>query len=119
VDVLKRLRARDGSVCRTPICGCEVPLEIGHLEEFAKGTPPILEQLREQCATCNELIKTGRLRVVGHAPYERYYGADGEFLGFGYQRGSSHVETGEGGEPSGPNGAGGPPGIGGNEDRTG
>ena len=77
---------------------------------FAKGTPPILEQLREQCGSCNELIKTGRLRVVGTAPYERYYSADGEFLGFGYQRGSSHVGrgdegSGDGGGPPGPNGA--------------
>jgi hypothetical protein len=109
-NVLKRVRARDGSVCRTPVCGCEVPLEIGHLEDFAKGAPPILELLREQCGTCNELVKTGRLRIVGHAPYERYYAADGEFLGFGYQRGSSHTGTGDGGGEPGRNGAERPPG---------
>ena len=70
------------------------PLEIGHLKRFAEGTPSIEDWLRQECGTCNDLIETGRLRVVGTAPYERYYDADGNFLGHGYQRRSSHVGNG-------------------------
>jgi len=93
-SVEKRIHARDGFVCRTPGCGCALPLEMSHLTPFRDGTPPVLEHLRQHCATCNDLIETGRLRVSGHAPYERYYSADGEFLGFGYSRSRPHVGTG-------------------------
>ena len=91
--MLKSIRARDGFVCRTPDCGCEVPLENSHLTPFRDGTPAQLEFLRQHCATCNVLIETGTLKVVGYAPYERYYDADGQFLGYGYSRRNSHVGT--------------------------
>lgn len=37
-----------------------------------------------QCKACNKLIEERRLRVVGVAPFEKYYRADGTFLGYGY-----------------------------------
>jgi hypothetical protein len=40
--------------------------------------------LGHQCATCNDLIETGRLRVEGEAPFESYHLADGTFLGWGF-----------------------------------
>ena len=51
-------------------------------------------RLREQCAACNALIESGKLRVVGAAPFERYYDADHVFLGFGFERSGTHVGTG-------------------------
>jgi len=112
VDVLKKVEARDGFVCRTPSCECEIPLENSHLKRYCEGTPASEEHLRKHCGTCNDLIESGSLRVVGYAPYERYYTADGEFLGYGYSRKSSHVGPGAGGtrpgseEPPGSNGNG-------------
>ncbi len=91
VEVLKKIGARDGFVCRTPDCGCEVPLENSHLLKYCDGTPALLEWLRLHCASCNDLIESEALKVVGTAPYERYYNRDGDFLGFGYSRKSSHV----------------------------
>ena len=60
---------------------------------YRDGTPPTEEYLRQHCATCNDLIETGRLRVVGLAPFERYYDPDGNLLGFGYSRSDPHVGT--------------------------
>ena len=92
-SILRQIEARDGFVCRTPDCGCEVPLENSHLTPFCDGTPALLEYIRKHCATCNDMIESGALRVVGCAPYERYYDADGKFLGYGYYRRNSHVGT--------------------------
>ena len=42
------------------------------------------EFLGQQCATCNDLVEVGRLRIQGEAPFEKYYLADGTFLGHGF-----------------------------------
>ena len=78
--------------CRTPGCGNPVPLEAGHLRPFRDGAPMCEEFLCQQCATCNDLIESGRLRVTGEAPYDRYHLADGSFLGFGFDP-DPHVGT--------------------------
>jgi deoxycytidylate deaminase len=93
VETEKRINARDGLVCRTPDCGCEGPLENSHLQPYCEGTPPLLELIRKHCASCNDMIETGALRVVGYAPFDRYYNADNDFLGWGYFRRNSHVGT--------------------------
>jgi hypothetical protein len=94
VMLRKEIQARDGFVCRNPACRCEGPLQDSHLEPFCEGAPSIKELIRQHCGTCNELIRTERLRVVGKAPYERYYDAEGTFLGFGYGRSGTHVGRG-------------------------
>lgn len=81
----KRIAARDGHRCRTPDCGNPVPIEVGHMEKpFREGVPMTREFLGQQCATCNDLIESGKLRVMGLPPFEQYYLADGTFLGFGF-----------------------------------
>jgi hypothetical protein len=84
VEVRKRVEARDGHRCRVPGCRNRVPLEKSHLKPFRDGTPPRPENLAQHCATCNVLIETGRLVVEGEAPLERYYRANGEFVGHGF-----------------------------------
>ena len=37
VAVLKRIRARDGQVCRTPGCRMEGPLQVGHFRPFREA----------------------------------------------------------------------------------
>jgi len=83
-SVRRRIEARDGFRCRTPGCGNPVPLEAGHIRPFREGAPMHERFLCLQCATCNDLIEAGRLRVEGEAPYERYHLADGSFLGWGF-----------------------------------
>jgi hypothetical protein len=83
-EVWRRIEARDGYRCRVPGCGCPVPLEKSHLKPFRDGTPATTENLAQHCATCNDLIETGRLRVEGVAPLEKYYRANGDFVGFGF-----------------------------------
>ena len=67
-----------------------MPLEQSHLKPFREGTPPTPEYLAQHCATCNDLIETGRLRVEGRAPLERYYDGEGKLLGYGFDP-SPHV----------------------------
>ena len=73
--VRRRIEARDGHRCRVPGCGNPIPLEQSHLKPFRDGTPATPENLAQHCSTCNVLIETGRLRVEGEAPLERYYRA--------------------------------------------
>ncbi len=82
----RMIQARDGFVCRAPGCENEVPLHNSHLESYCDGTPATPENMRQHCANCNQLIENGNLRVVGMAPWERYYDAKGNFLGYGYDR---------------------------------
>jgi hypothetical protein len=49
-----------------------------------------MENLAQHCATCNDLIEEGRLRVKGEAPLEKYYRADGMSVGDGFDP-SPHV----------------------------
>ena len=83
-SIRRRIEARDGFRCRTPGCGSGVPLEAGHVRPFRDGAPMLEEHLGHQCATCNDLVETGRLRVSGEAPFEKYHLADGTFLGHGF-----------------------------------
>jgi hypothetical protein len=81
----KRISARDGYRCRTPGCTNSIPIENGHMEgAFRDGVPMSAAYVGHQCAACNRLIEQGRLRVVGYPPYEKYYQANGRFLGYGY-----------------------------------
>jgi hypothetical protein len=83
-ELQREIQARDGFRCRVPGCGNYL-LENGHMETpFSEGAPMSREHLGLQCATCNRLIEKGRLRIVGHAPYEKYYLSDGTFLGWGF-----------------------------------
>jgi hypothetical protein len=102
--VRKVIEARDGFRCRVPGCGNPVPLEMGHVKPYCEGTPTLPEFVGVQCATCNDLIEEGALRVEGEAPFEQYYLKDWTFLGYGFDP-RPHVGTGSGGadEPeSGP-----------------
>ena len=93
-EVRRRVEARDGHRCRRPGCSNPVPLEQSHLRPFRDGTPATPEFLAQHCATCNDLIEAGRLRVEGRAPLEKYYlagkGGDGDFVGWGFDP-SPHV----------------------------
>jgi len=89
-EVRRHVEARDGHRCRRPGCSSPVPLEQSHLRPFRDGTPPTAENLAQHCATCNDLIETGRLRVEGSAPLERYRLGNGDFLGYGFDP-SPHV----------------------------
>ncbi|MEN8151732.1 MAG: hypothetical protein ABFS86_18090 [Planctomycetota bacterium] len=99
VEVRRHVEARDGHRCRRPGCSNPVPLEQSHLKPFRDGTPATPEFLAQHCATCNDLIESGRLRVEGRAPLERYYltreggageGGDGQFVGWGFDP-SPHI----------------------------
>ncbi|MHC4858791.1 MAG: hypothetical protein ACYTDY_01720 [Planctomycetota bacterium] len=105
-SVRRRIEARDGFRCRTPGCGNPVPLEAGHLKPFRDGAPMSERFLCQQCATCNDLIENGRLRVAGEAPFERYHLADETFLGYGFDP-DPHV--GKSGDPPDPPDAPDPP----------
>jgi hypothetical protein len=88
--VRRHVEARDGHRCRRPGCGNPVAMEMSHLKPFRDGTPPTAEFLAQHCATCNDLIETGRLRVEGEAPLEQYWLAGAgepmaaEYLGYGF-----------------------------------
>ena len=84
--VEKIVRARDGMVCRMPGCASDGPLHNSHLKPFSEGTPAIPETIREHCGGCNGLVESGKIQIVGYAPYERYYDDKGNFLGFAYDR---------------------------------
>ena len=79
------IEARGGFRCETPGCGEELPLDGSHLRPYRDGTPPLREYLALHCSGCNQSIEQKQLRVMGTAPYARYYDRHGEFLGFGYQ----------------------------------
>lgn len=83
-EVRRRIEARDGHRCRRPGCANPVPLEASHLKPYRDGTPPTPGNLVQHCATCNDLIETGRLKVEGSAPLEQYYLASGEYIGHGF-----------------------------------
>ncbi len=57
------------------------------------------ENAVQQCATCNDLIESGALEVLGRAPFEKYYQRDGTFMGWGFdpsrfEQCDAHVGTG-------------------------
>lgn len=84
-EVRRLIEARDGFRCRVPECGNTVALEGGHMETpFRDGAPNDTRNVGEQCSVHNREIETGALRVVGHAPFEKYYLRDGTFLGWGF-----------------------------------
>jgi hypothetical protein len=111
------IEARDGHRCRVPGCSNPLPLEDGHLGvPFRDGAPMAPPFLGQMCAAHNRMIETGALRVEGYAPFERYYLADGTFLGRGNDptprvRGDPHVGR------RGKRGQGEPPGANGGADR--
>ena len=83
--VRRLIEARDGFRCRVSECGNTVALEGGHMgTPFRDGAPNDTRNMGEQCSVHNREIETGALRVVGHAPFEKYYLRDGTFLGIGY-----------------------------------
>ena len=98
VAVRRYIEARDGNRCRTPGCSCPGPLDIGHLEAHRDGGPVTIENAVQQCTACNGMIESGALRVLGRAPFEKYYLRDGTFLGWGFdpsrfEQGDPHVEA--------------------------
>jgi HNH endonuclease len=78
------IEARDGFRCSVPGCLNQLPLEGGHIRPFSEGGPNTAKNMATQCKACNALIEEGRLRVVGAAPFEKYYRGDGDFLGWGF-----------------------------------
>ena len=58
------------------------------------------ENVVQHCQAHNRMFETGRVTVKGLAPFEKYFLADGTFIGTGGDprpvgTGMSHVENGE------------------------
>jgi len=110
--ILGQLVERDGKLWRRDECPGWVPPAWSeeasryvaasvrrHLEPHRAGGPVTPENAVQHCATCNRMIETGALRVVGRAPFEKYYLRDGTFLGWGFdpepfEQGDAHVGVG-------------------------
>ena len=92
--------------------GCPGPLDVSHIEPHRDGGPASKDNIGMACASCNQMIESRALRVVGRAPFEKYYLRDGTFLGWGFdperfEQEKPHVGTGRiAGDraPPGPNG---------------
>ena len=115
VEWKKLIEARDGFICRNPACRNELPLHGSHLKPHRHGAPPTPENMRMHCGGCNTFIEEEKIRILGIAPFERYYTAGGDFLGYGYDpeprseelppdRKSSHVGNGSNGRENTPPG---------------
>ena len=99
--VRRLIEARDGHRYRFPGCTCPGPLEFSHLERFADGAPTTPETVVQHCRAHNRMLETGRVRVEGRAPFEKYDREDGSFVGVGGDprpRGATMSHVGNGGE---------------------